>query len=208
MKIGSMLAGVTLAVAAAMPASAHEVQYSAVLSGANEFPANGSPGLGTALVTVDLDLYTMRVQFSFSGLVGNATAAHIHCCIPAAPANPLAGVATETPSFVGFPVNGTVHAATYDHTYDLLARSTYNPSNAANQFFQLFGGGTVAGAMNALIIGMDTGKAYLNVHSSTVPGGEIRGFLQPVPEPETYAMMLAGLGLVGFAAARRRKVAA
>lgn len=26
----------------------------------------------------------------------------------------------------------------------------------------------------------------------------------PVPEPETYAMMLAGLGLVGFASARRR----
>jgi hypothetical protein len=26
----------------------------------------------------------------------------------------------------------------------------------------------------------------------------------PVPEAETYAMMLAGLGLVGFAAARRR----
>ena len=26
-----------------------------------------------------------------------------------------------------------------------------------------------------------------------------------VPEPETYAMMLAGLGLIGFVAARRRK---
>jgi hypothetical protein len=29
--------------------------------------------------------------------------------------------------------------------------------------------------------------------------------LAPVPEPETYAMMLAGLGLVGFMANRRRK---
>jgi hypothetical protein len=27
-----------------------------------------------------------------------------------------------------------------------------------------------------------------------------------VPEAETYAMMLAGLGLVGFAAARRKSV--
>lgn len=34
---------------------------------------------------------------------------------------------------------------------------------------------------------------------------EIQAFGQPVPEPETYALMLAGLGLVGFAA-RRRKV--
>jgi hypothetical protein len=34
---------------------------------------------------------------------------------------------------------------------------------------------------------------------------EIQAFGQPVPEPETYALMLAGLGLVGFAA-RRRKI--
>jgi hypothetical protein len=30
--------------------------------------------------------------------------------------------------------------------------------------------------------------------------------MAPVPEAETYAMMLAGLGLVGFAAARRRAI--
>jgi hypothetical protein len=29
-----------------------------------------------------------------------------------------------------------------------------------------------------------------------------------VPEPETYAMMLAGLGLIGFAARRRKQQAA
>lgn len=29
--------------------------------------------------------------------------------------------------------------------------------------------------------------------------------IQPVPEPETYALMLAGLGLVGFAARRRKQ---
>jgi len=28
--------------------------------------------------------------------------------------------------------------------------------------------------------------------------------LAPVPEPETYALMLAGLGLVGFMARRRK----
>ena len=33
---------------------------------------------------------------------------------------------------------------------------------------------------------------------------EIQAFGQPVPEPETYALMLAGLGLVGFAARRRK----
>jgi hypothetical protein len=28
--------------------------------------------------------------------------------------------------------------------------------------------------------------------------------LTPVPEPETYALLLAGLGIVGFVASRRR----
>jgi len=45
----------------------------------------------------------------------------------------------------------------------------------------------------------------------TPSGGVLAGFVAsnapvaPVPEPETYAMMLAGLGLVGMAARRRRK---
>jgi hypothetical protein len=30
-------------------------------------------------------------------------------------------------------------------------------------------------------------------------------YLQPIPEPETYAMLLAGLGLMGFVARRRRQ---
>ena len=30
-------------------------------------------------------------------------------------------------------------------------------------------------------------------------------YLAPVPEPETYAMLLAGLGLIGFVAKRRRR---
>jgi hypothetical protein len=35
--------------------------------------------------------------------------------------------------------------------------------------------------------------------------GEI-DILGPVPEPETYAMLLAGFALLGFAARRRRRV--
>jgi len=52
------------------------------------------------------------------------------------------------------------------------------------------------------------GNAYFNIHTNFDPAGEIRGQMIPVtavPEPETYALMLAGLGLVGFAAIRRRK---
>jgi NAD-dependent oxidoreductase involved in siderophore biosynthesis len=63
----------------------------------------------------------------------------------------------------------------------------------------------VGSAFNALVAGLDAGQAYLNVHTASFPGGEIRGLLVPVPEPETYALMLAGLGIVGWAAKRRQR---
>lgn len=43
--------------------------------------------------------------------------------------------------------------------------------------------------------------SYVEIFGSTTDGGPPL----MVPEAETYAMMLAGLGLVGFAAARRRR---
>jgi hypothetical protein len=44
-------------------------------------------------------------------------------------------------------------------------------------------GGTTAQAEADLFQAIADGKAYLNIHSSTFPGGEIRGFLVPGPVP-------------------------
>ena len=197
MRFTTLIAGCVLAATVAMPALAHETVYRATLTGPSEAPPNASPGIGLATVTFDFDLVTMEVALSFSGLLGNTTASHIHCCT-AVPGAGTAGVATVTPTFTGFPLGVT--SGTYDHTFDMTLASSYNPAFITGH------GGTVSSAMTALISGLDAGEAYLNIHTSQFAGGEIRGFLVAVPEPSTYALMLAGLGMAGFAA-RRRKAA-
>ncbi len=186
------------ALAAALPAQAHEQVYAASLLASSEIPAAVSPGSGYATVTFDFDLVTMRVQVSFADLVGNVTASHIHCCT-ASPGAANVGVATQTPSFTGFPAGVGVHSGTYDHTFDMSLASSYNAA------FVTANGGSVGTALNALVAGLNSGNAYLNVHTSSFPGGEIRALLAPVPEPETYALMLSGLGVLALAARRRRQ---
>ncbi|MCB1879244.1 MAG: CHRD domain-containing protein, partial [Gammaproteobacteria bacterium] len=57
----------------------------------------------------------------------------------------------------------------------------------------------------ALSNGLAGGNAYLNIHTTAFPGGEIRGNLAPVPEPTTLGLI--GLGLAGFGYARKRVAA-
>ena len=182
----SLHAGLFLAaaliLAAALPASATVLHYNCLLSGPAESPPNASPGTGGAEVTIDNVANTMRVQCTFSGLLGTTNACHIHA--PTAVAfTGTAGVATLTPAFTGFPLGVT--SGTLDHTFDLTLTSTYNsPFVTAN-------GGTAAGAEAALLAAIAAGKAYFNIHTTTVPGGEIRGFLKafdPTPtEKSTWA---------------------
>ena len=71
-----LTAVVSLALVA--PASATVLHYRTILNGANEAPPNASTGTGVAEITIDDVANTMRVQATFSGLLGNTTACHIH----------------------------------------------------------------------------------------------------------------------------------
>lgn len=177
-----------LGLAARLPA--HEITYSAVLSGPAEQPPNSSPGVGAVLITWDLDLVTMRVEANFSGLVSTSTAAHIHG-LTTAPGSGAAIVATQLPSFPGFPLGVT--AGVYDQTFDMTVAASYNPA------FITASGGTVSQALNALIFGMDQGRTYFNIHTEAFPAGEIRGFITPVPEPAVCILggvCVSGLSLL------------
>lgn len=154
-----------------MQAGATTIVYNVTLSGTESVPANASTAFGSATVTVDDVADTVGVVLSFSGLSGNASAAHIHCCVATNANGPV------VIPFTGFP---TTTSGTYSNTF-----TGVSPPNIA---------------------GIEAGLAYVNIHDANFPGGEIRGDIlaAPVPEPETYALMLVGLGALGMVALRRK----
>ena len=165
-----------LIAAAASSANAAIFTFTASLSSAGEpIPVSLLPSTATGNATVTFNdvAGTVGVNVSWAGLQGSAPFGHIHCCTAVAGTG-SAGV------LQGFGLLSNVSTGSYANTF----------TPAAATFSQL-------------LAGTSAGQAYVNIHSSTYPGGEIRGFLAPIPEPETYALLLAGLGAVAWAARRR-----
>ncbi len=69
-------------------------------------------------------------------------------------------------------------------------------------FGNLAGSAAVAQADEAALLG---GLWYINIHSQSFPGGEIRGQVLAVPEPST--ILLLAIGCAGFLAQRRLRQA-
>jgi hypothetical protein len=108
-------------------------------------------------------------------------------------------VATQTPTFSGFPSGVT--SGSYNMTFDMSLASTWNPA------YVTANGGTAAGAEAAFVNAINGGMAYFNIHTSSFTGGEVRANLTVVPEPSTTAMIaLGGAGVVAGIIRRRRRL--
>ena len=181
----SALALAAVSSALAVPASAApaDPMYRANASGALESPPNASPG--ASLVTIDLSGKEMLVDLPFRDLEGTTVDAHIHCCASAA----FTGVAPVALPFPDFPAD--VSSGTYSHAIPLGEEMSYDPAFLSTH------GGTAQGATSALIDAINANEAYVNIHTSTYPNGEIRGWLvaaPPVPEAGEWSMLVLGLG--------------
>jgi len=135
----------------------------ASLSGAQEVPAVDAPGRGTALFSVSDD----RSEVSFKVTVANVremTQSHIHCA--------AAGVNGPIVVFLfgllpeGESLNGILAQGSFKED-KLIVR----PDSAACP-------GGVA-SLEELLAKMETGQAYVNVHTIPHPSGEIRGQIRP-----------------------------
>lgn len=161
--------------------------------------AVGATGSGTLSLEYDEHGRTLLINAAWSGLSGNTTNAHIHCCTTLPNAG-TAGVALAetvagTAMLPDFPLG--IKEGSYERLINLALATSYTAT------FVTASGGTAALAETRLIDNLTSGNAYFNIHTSTFPGGEIRAFVTAVPEPSTWLTMALGLGLVGAGVKRK-----
>ena len=186
------LANVAIATAFAVPAAAHSELFvlSATMNAAQEVqtPAVVSPAIGSFQgVYDDVTNKFVYVSIAGQGLLGDTISGlHIH------------GVGAQG----GPPGMNSSIALGFDNTAvtkvgDAFFFNTTDKGGAPGVDDNTTFNETEEGHLLA-------GRSYINLHTNLYSSGEIRGQIAAVPEPETYALMLAGLGLVGWVASRRR----
>jgi hypothetical protein len=121
----------------------------------------------------------------------NLVAAHIHAS-PTVTSTTNAGVVW---GFFGAPFNDN------------------NPNDVVFTPFQMGVGGIISGkwdapegnntTLTAQLANILSGHSYINFHTVQFGGGEVRGNINPTPEPST--MVLVGIGVAGLIRSARRK---
>ena len=136
--------------------AAAQTTYIGVLSGGTEVPPVATPATGNASVVLNAAQTQLSISVQFQNLIGTYSASHIHG--PAA-AGTNAGVKW---GFSGA-VSGWIFSnANHDGTITNFIATGITPTDVAN---------------------LNTGQFYVNIHSTSFPGGELRAQLGSAPVP-------------------------
>ena len=160
--IGAALVLLLLAVAGLAPAGDHN-NYSVHLDGDTEVPANASLATGQAIFKLSADGTSLDYKLIVANL-DNPFAAHIHVGPPGVN-GPVVALLFSAP-----PAGGTANG--------VIAEGTITAANLT--------GPLLGQPFSALVEALNTGNAYVNVHTNDgvpptntgpgdLPGGEIRG---------------------------------
>jgi hypothetical protein len=152
----------------AVPAGvlADKKRYVAQLNAGNEVPPRASSAFGPAQFIARPGVIEFRIKVS--GLSAAPTGAHIHA--PATTAQ-NAGIVAR---LCGAPAPAVLPVCTFDaSTGVMFVEGVITP-----ELLQAWG---ITGAQ--LAAWMDGGLAYVNVHTPTYPGGEVRGQIELAPAP-------------------------
>ncbi|MBI4408959.1 MAG: CHRD domain-containing protein [Gemmatimonadetes bacterium] len=132
-----------------------EERFTTVLSGANERPNPVTNTTASGTGTVTLQNSTIDVTVTVANLTG-VTASHIH--------GPSGPEGTASP-ILGFPINSAVTTGTLVSVTDATATNLKGLTVLTSISF------------DSVLSLVRNGQAYINVHTSANPGGEIRGQL-------------------------------
>ena len=146
-------------------ADAQNRNFKASLAGFQEVPAISTAAGGTFQARISDDGAAIHYQLSYQALEGNVSMAHIHV----GQVSVNGGIAVWLCSNIGTPGVQPCPAPPATISGIAMAADVVGPA----------GQGVSAGEFDELVRAIRSGVAYVNVHTSLHPGGEIRSQLSP-----------------------------
>jgi len=198
MKIRSLVGGILLAGSLIGQNAAHAAPYSFQFTEAYDYATNASIFGTAATITVTLDngaASSVSQAYTWNDIVGVSVQA-----VGGTFSDVWTNIyrSTDTTLFLttdATGLSGTVSFGTSGSNHYVNGSSTFT-SGAYNQLG--------SGYYTTLALTFNAADHASLSRDITTTATLTSGTVQPVPEPETYAMLMAGLGLLG-AVARRRK---
>lgn len=180
--ITALVLSVTAAAAVATALAVEGDDISVTATGYEEVPSISTAGRATLQAQIASDEQSVGYALAYEGLDGAITQAHIHLAQKGVNGGISAFLCTNVGN--GPPGTPACPPPPAEVTDTLVAADVVGPA----------GQGLAAGELGELIAALRAGAAYVNVHTTAYPGGEVRG---QINEPAASAGPPGPTGPIG-----------